>query len=101
MSTNPLSGSLTATGTSEATPFEALPGKPINLTLSGTWVGTAVLKCKRPGDTAYAALTLVGASYGSYTANVNEPVWEEPEGGCLFIVDWTRTSGTLSYRFGQ
>lgn len=94
-------GTLSATGDTSATPFTAVPGRAINLQFSGTWGGTVVLKRKLPGQASYSAITLGASAYGSYTTNINEPVWEEPEAGTLFILDFTRTSGTLGYRISQ
>lgn len=97
-----VTGTLAATGDTSATPFSPLPGRGFNLVLSGTWVGTAVLKRKLPGEAAYSAFTVAGAAAGSYTANLNEAAPIVPiETGELYMIDWTRTSGSLTYRFGQ
>lgn len=98
---NIVEGSLSATGDSSATPFVANRHKPITLHLTGTWVGTVTVKRKLPGESAYAALTVNSTAWGVYTTNVNEQVWEESEYLASFIVDFSRTSGTVSYRFSQ
>lgn len=97
-----ITATLAATGDTSATPFAPVKDRPFNLRISGTWVGTAVLKRKLPGEASYAAVTAAGAAAGSYTANMNEAAPVTPrEDGELYIIDWTRTSGSLVYRFGQ
>jgi hypothetical protein len=99
---DPITGTLAATGDTSATPYTPQPGRAFNLHISGTWTGTAVLKRKLPGEAAYAGLTSAGAAFGSYTANMNEPIsLIEPEAGALYMLDWTRSTGSLVYRFGQ
>lgn len=96
-----LTGSLAATGDTSATPFLIDGRNPLNLELTGTWVGTAILKRKLPTESTFKALTINGSAWGSYTGNVSEQVWEETEVGTVFMIDWTRTSGTLTYRLSQ
>lgn len=96
-----VSGSLSATGDTSSTPFTAEPYKPINVHLSGTWAGTVALKRRLPGETGYSGLTVAGSDWAVYTSNVNEQAWEENERQAQFIIDFSRTSGTLVYRISQ
>ena len=93
-----LTGSIAATGYSEA--FPPSPGNIINLTLAGTWVGTVALHRSFDGGTTKYPCTIGGAAV-SWTANLSEPVWEEPQGGVLLYLYFTRTSGTVDYIFGE
>lgn len=93
-----LEGSIAATGRSN--PFTPGPGNTINLTLSGTWVGTVALERSFDGGTTIVPCTLAGAAV-EWTANISEPVWQEPEDGVLLYLNFTRTSGTVGYRFGE
>lgn len=96
---SPLSGS--ATGTANIGPFTPQLGRPINLTLSGTWSGSAQLMRSVDGGTVKTGLTVGGTSWGSFTANANEPVWTESEAGATFYLAVSITSGTLTYRIAQ
>ncbi|MES2491756.1 MAG: hypothetical protein V4579_00580 [Pseudomonadota bacterium] len=53
------------------------------------------------GGTTKLPVTAGGQPYASYTANVCEPVWEESEAAALLYLDFTLTSGSVSYRMGQ
>lgn len=97
----PLSGSLAATGDTSTTPYTPQAGRPINVQLTGTWVGTVTLKRQLPGQTTYSAITVNGSAFVTWTANVNEQAWVETESGATFILDFTRTSGTVTYRISQ
>lgn len=95
----PLSGSSSTTQT--VGPFTPQLGRPINLTLSGTWVGSVQLLRSIDGGTTKLPLTVGGSAWGSYSANANEPVWTETEAGATYYLAITRTSGTISYRIAQ
>ena len=95
----PLAGTASASGI--VGPFLAVLGRPVMLALSGTWAGQARLLRSTDGGTTKLPLTALGAAYGSYTANLCEPVWEEGEAGAQLYLDTTITSGSLSYRMGQ
>jgi hypothetical protein len=99
--TQPLTGSLAATGDTSATPFYPAAGRPLNLELTGTWTGTVVLKRKLPSESTWKALTINGTAWGSWTANASEQAWQEGETGAAFELDFTRSSGTLNYRLSQ
>lgn len=96
-----VTGSLAATGDTSATPYYPDAGRPFNLELTGTWVGTVVLKRKLPTESTWKALSVGGAAWGAYTTNVSEQVWQEGETGAAFMLDFTRTSGTVAYRLSQ
>ena len=95
----PLAGSASTSGVFG--PFLAVLGRPVMLALSGTWVGQVRLLRSTDGGATKLPLTALGAAYGSYTANLCEPVWEEGEAGVRLYLDATLTSGSLTYRMGQ
>jgi hypothetical protein len=80
-----------------------LPGasRPVVLALSGTWSGTVTVKRSTDGGVTKLPLTVGGTSWGQFTANVCEPVWEENEAGAALYLDVALTSGTLTYRLAQ
>lgn len=82
-------------------PFVPELGRPIHLTLSGTWAGNVTVKRSIDGGTTKLPLTVGGDPWGVFVANCNEPVWEEGEAGATFYLDFSRTSGTLTYRVAQ
>ncbi|MBC2664447.1 hypothetical protein H7F51_02820 [Novosphingobium flavum] len=94
-----LTGTLSASG--QAGPFAPRAGRAVILTLSGTWTGTARLLRSVDGGTTKLPLTAMGKPYGSFTANVCEPVWEESEAAALLYLDVSLASGALAYRMGQ
>lgn len=98
-SPTPLAG--TASVSAVFGPFLAVLGRPVMLALSGTWAGQVRVLRSTDGGTTKLPLTALGAAYGSYTANLCEPVWEEGEAGVRLYLDATLTSGSLTYRMGQ
>lgn len=98
-SPTPLNGSASANGV--LGPFQPVPGRPVMLSLSGTWAGTVKIVRSTNGGTTKLPLTAMGQAYGSFTANMCEPVWEEGEVGATLYLDVTLTSGSLTYRMGQ
>ena len=94
-----LAGSIAATGVRG--PFQPVLGRSVMLSLAGTWVGTVRLLRSVDGGTTKLPLTAMGQTYGSYTANICEPVWEEGEVGATLYLDVTLSSGSLTYRMGQ
>jgi len=94
-----LAGTLSASA--QAGPFAPRAGRAVMLTLSGTWTGTARLLRSVDGGATKLPLTALGKPYGSFTANICEPVWEESEAAAVLYLDVTMTSGTLNYRMGQ
>lgn len=53
------------------------------------------------GGTTKLPLTAMGSPYGTYTANLCEPVWEESDDAAVLYLDVTLASGSLTYRMGQ
>ncbi|MFZ3485567.1 hypothetical protein [Sphingomonas sp. 3-13AW] len=95
----PLAG--TATSSIRVGPFLPEPGRPIHLTLSGTWSGRATLLRSVDGGATAEPLTLAGAPWGIFTANANEPVAEESVAGTGYYLDFALASGTIAYRVAQ
>ena len=94
-----LTGSTAASG--QFGPYAVRAGRPIMLTLAGTWTGTVKLLRSVDGGTTKLPLTAASLPYASYTGNVCEPVWEESEAAAVFFLDVTLNSGTLNYRMDQ
>ena len=82
-------------------PFTPVAGRPVVLSLSGTWEGTAQLMRSIDGGITLHPITVGGFIWGRYTANACEPVWEEQEQGAQLHLDIVLTSGTISYRIAQ
>lgn len=95
----PLSGSAAAALT--VGPFTPVAGKPLVLSLSGTWSGTVRLLRSVDGGATRLPLTLGGSPWGSFTANVCEPVWEESEAAAVFYLQLAPASGSIVYRLAQ
>ncbi|PLK27035.1 hypothetical protein C0V78_09175 [Novosphingobium sp. TH158] len=95
----PLAGTANLTGT--VGPFLPVPGRPVMLSLSGTWSGQVQILRSTDGGTVKLPLTALGQPYGSYTANLCEPVWDEGEAGAALYLQITLASGSLAYRMGQ
>jgi len=91
----------TAVASGQFGPFQPRAGRPIVLTLSGTWAGTVKLLRSVDGGSTRLPVTASGLIYGVFTSNACEPVWEESEAAALLYLDVTLASGTLSYRMGQ
>jgi hypothetical protein len=87
--TTGLSTSLEATG---ATAAVALGGY-FDLSLSGTWAGSAVLERSRDSGVTWHPVE-------TYTANV-ESYGYQPVGGVVYRINWTRDSGTLVVLLSQ
>ncbi len=84
-----------------AGPFAPLAGRPLVLALSGSWTGTAKLLRSTDGGITRLPLSLGGAPYATFTANICEPVWEENEAGATFYLQLAPSSGTILYRLAQ
>lgn len=82
-------------------PFVPQLARAIWLTLSGTWAGTAQLLRSTDGGATKLPLTIAGASWGSFTANGNEPVAEESDAAATYYLSITLTSGSVTYRVAQ
>lgn len=97
--TAPLAGTAAASGT--VGPFAPQLGRPVWLTLSGSWTGTVQLMRSEDGGATLLPLTLAGAPWGSFTANCNEPVAEETVAGATYHLALTLGSGSVTYRVAQ
>ena len=95
----PLTGTTAIASTTSS--FVPLAGRPLVLTLTGTWTGTVKLLRSVNGGTTKLSLTLAGAPWGEYTANVNEPVWEENEAAAVYYLQFAPLSGSITYRLAQ
>ncbi len=94
-----LAGSVNASGV--LGPFQPVAGRPVMLSLAGTWAGQVKVMRSTDGGTTKQPLTALGQAYGTYVANIYEPVWEEGEIGASLYLDITLSSGSISYRMGQ
>jgi hypothetical protein len=95
----PLAGSATAATT--AGPLAAVSGKPLILTLGGTWSGSVRLLRSVDGGTTRVPLSLGGAPWGTFTGNVCEPVWDETEDAVTFYLQLAPASGEVEYPLVQ
>lgn len=95
----PLAGTASASGT--VGPFLPQLGRPIWLTLSGTWTGTASLLRSTDGGTTRLPLTVAGQPWGSFSANGQEPVVEESSAEASYYLAFSLQSGTAGYRVSQ
>lgn len=95
----PLAGNA---NTSQAVgPFTPELGRPIWLSLSGTWAGSVQVLRSTDGGVTRLPLTAGGQSWGRFTANCNEPVAEESDAAASYYLQITLTSGTVTYRVAQ
>lgn len=98
--TTALDDTLSATGQSDA--FVPELGRPIVLTLSGSWEGTVrLLRSTDEGATCLPLTYSNGMPKAVWTGNMNAPVVEETVAGASYYLDFVRTSGTLSFRLEQ
>lgn len=95
----PLTGTTAVSLT--AGPFAPLAGRPLVLSLTGTWTGTVKLLRSIDGGTTRLPLTLGGSAYGTYSVNICEPVWEENEAAATFYLQLAPASGAIIYRLAQ
>ena len=93
-----LTGTFTATG--QGASFQPEPGRPFNLEIRGTFVGTVQLERSLDG-TNFVPVTAAGVTLYSWTAPGSESN-EESEIGVLFRLNCTAyTSGTINWRISQ
>ena len=90
-----------AATTQQVGPFLAIAGKPLVLTLAGTWTGTVQLLRSVDGGVTRHPLTVGGTVWARFTANACEQVWEEAETNAGFYLSLTPASGTVQYRLAQ
>ena len=95
----PLTGIVS--GSTTVGPFSPVIGRAIMLTLAGTWTGAVqVMRSVDSGATLHP-LTLGGATWGIYSTNCCEPVWDESEASAQLYLGVALSSGTVIYRIGQ
>lgn len=83
-------------------PFVPELGRPVWLTLSGSWAGSVQLLRSIDGGTTKLPITWPdGSARGTYTGNLNAAVVEESCSGATWYLAVTLSSGTLSYRMAQ
>lgn len=97
--TTPLAGTTTTTGV--LGPYQPAIGKPVVLTLSGSWTGTVKVTRSVDGGTTRLPLTAAGAAWAQFGANCCEAVWEETDSAARLYIDVTLASGTVNYRMAQ
>ncbi|MFG1388793.1 hypothetical protein [Xanthobacter versatilis] len=94
----PVTGSFTSATNSAA--FIPLAGRPFNVSVYGTFVGTVQLKRSFDGST-WLPLTAAGVTLYSWSAPASEPA-EEAEFGVSYRLECTAySSGTINYRISQ
>jgi len=92
-----VSGDLAATGNSDSAVFAG----HFNVTLTGTWTGTALLQRSFDTGSTWSTASVDGAgTNASYTGNVSVVAFE-PERNVLYRINFTRSSGTLTVRLSQ
>lgn len=96
----PLTATLAA-GDSVVGPFRAVENDPIMFTRTGGGTGRTQLLRSIDGGVTKLPLTAGGEAWGVFTADCNEPVWEESEVGASFYVQATGITGTVKIRVTQ
>lgn len=97
--TTPLAGTASATG--EAGPYAPAIDRPVILSLQGTWTGTVKVMRSTDGGTSKLPLTVAGMTWGQFSANCCEAIWEESESAARLYLDITLSSGSVTYRLAQ
>lgn len=94
-----VTGAFTATGQSGNFPPKA--GRPFNVSVRGTFVGTVQLERSFDGTNWFVASRDSAGTAAAYTAPFSVVV-EEPEAGVIYRLNCTAyTSGTITYRMSQ
>ena len=123
MATAPVTGSLTNAYTTAATGISAtfapaiaisvgVTGTPVSFnitldTLSGSFVGTAIIQKSTNGGANWGAVVFPGQAAGNTTAFLGTSfglsvTLTETQSGVLYrVIASAYTSGTLNYQFGQ
>jgi hypothetical protein len=84
-----------------AGPFVPVAGKPVVLTLGGSWEGSVQVERSTDAGATRHGLTAAGNPWGNYTGNACEIVWAEEEACAELYLDIVIASGTLEYRIAQ
>ena len=82
-------------------PFVPETGRPIWVTLSGSWTGTVTVQRSTDAGVTRRPLTLAGGEWGVFTANAQEAVGEETVDGATWWLEFEHLSGTLAYEVRQ
>ena len=91
----------TASSSTVAGPFTPVVGRAVMLALAGTWVGSVEIMRSTDGGTTMLPLTMGGTTWGIYTGNCCEPVWDESETSARLYLQISLTSGSVTYRLAQ
>lgn len=97
--TTPLAG--TAVASAVVGPYVPVAGRPVMLSLEGTWQGTVALLRSTDGGANKLPVTIGGNPWARFTGNACEPVWEESETVARLYLDIQLSSGSLNYRLAQ
>lgn len=84
-----------------AGPYNAAPGLPVTVALSGTWTGSVQLLRSIDGGATRLPLRIGGSAWGTFDEPGVEQVWIDNETGVSFYLDIAPISGTVSYRVSQ
>lgn len=82
-------------------PFAPITGLSVILELGGSWTGRVQVQRSIDGGTTLRDLTMAGAPWANYSANVCEPVWDESDPDAGLYLSITLDSGSLDYRVSQ
>ena len=97
--TTPLAG--TAVASVLVGPYTPVAGRPVMLSLEGTWQGTVALQRSTDGGAHKLPVTIGGSPWARFSGNCCEPVWEESESVAKLYLDIQLASGSLTYRLAQ
>ena len=97
--TTPLAS--TDSASAVAGPYQPALGRAVILVLTGTWTGSVKVTRSTDGGTTRQPLTAAGTTWGQFSANCCDPVWEESEAAARLYLDITLTSGSVTYRMAQ
>jgi hypothetical protein len=95
----PLAGTASASGVFG--PFTLITGRSVMLSLQGTWSGTVKVLRSTDNGASKLPLTAGGVSWGTYSGNCCEAVWEESDSAAKLYLDIALTSGSVTYRMAQ
>ena len=97
--TSPLAGSTAATGI--VGPFIPVLGRPVILSLQGSWTGTVKVVRSTDGGATKLSLTVGGSLWAQFPGNCCEAVWDESDAAARLYLDIALMSGSVSYRLAQ
>lgn len=97
--TDPVAGTRSTDGQSE--PFIAQAGRPVAVSLSGTWAGTVKVLKSRDGGASFNPITAAGGAWAVFTGNCDEEFDEPSSDGIQYRLDIDLTSGNVNFRLGH